>query len=536
MKKLLVIILFLMFCREGFTQFNNFRLHPSGNAQIEPSIVRSPVNPQILFCSAYTISVNGSGFRSEGIYVSTDGGVTWSGSDTCGGAPVTTGHGGDPGPIIDKNGVFLLTHQGGLVTGMFANTSSNNGSSWTSNYTIATNDQDKGSPFTDDVPASSFYGRSFLIWTRFTNPFPIVVSYTSNSGVNWSALTQINNSQTGRQSVGPVGATGPDGVEYVSWASAENSAGLVERGIGFASSTNGGTSWNVQENIFNITGIKTSSLQPWGIRVNSYPEMDIDKSGGARNGWIYIVVSEKNQSPAGSDPDVVLFRSSNGGTSWSSGVKVNQDALNNGKVQYFPVVNVDATGGVNVVYYDNRNSTGASDSTMNVYLSRSTDGGNTFTDRKITNHTFKPSSITGTGSGNQGDNIGLTSGSGKLYPVWMDNSTGNYQIWGSAIDISTLAVHTISTEVPEKYYLGQNFPNPFNPVTKIKFSVTQNNSLTSLVVYDINGREVKRLVEERLNAGTYETEFSTEGLSSGIYSYRLTVNEFSGTKKMVLVK
>ena len=535
MKLLFLILLSACTFQNLYSQFPNYRIHPSNNAQIEPSIVRNPSNPSILFCSSYTINVSGSGFKSEGIYVSTNGGLTWSGSDTCNGAPVTTGHGGDPGPIIDKNGVFLLTHQGGLVTGMYANTSSNMGSTWSSNTIIATNDQDKGSPFTDDVTASSFYGRSFLIWTRYTNPFPIVVSYTTNSGVSWSAFSAINNSISGRQSVGPVGVTGPNGTEYVTWASADNSSGLVERGIGFASSSNGGVNWNVQENIFDITGIKNANLQPWGIRVNSYPEIDIDRTNGPHRGWIYIVVSEKNLAPSGSDPDVVLIRSTNGGITWSSGVKVNQDPLNNGKVQYFPVVSVDELGGVNVVYYDNRNSVSSADSSMNVYLSHSMDGGSTWRDYKISDHSFKPASVTGS-SGNQGDNIGIVSSSGKIMPVWMDNSTGNYQIWSTIIDDATLGVQTISAEIPDSYSLKQNYPNPFNPSTKIRFSIKENNSKTSLIVYDINGKEITRLVESTLNAGTYETEFRTEALSSGIYYYSLTSDNFVSTKKMMLVK
>ncbi|CAN5537295.1 hypothetical protein BH10BAC5_BH10BAC5_05590 [soil metagenome] len=536
MKIIFILLIIFGFALNSYSQFPNFKIHPSNNAQIEPSIVHHPLNPLLLFCSAYTISPGGSGFRSESVYVSTDGGITWSGTDTCSGAPVSTGHGGDPGPVIDKNGVFLMTHQGGLVTGMFANTSTNQGASWTINYTIASNDQDKGSPFTDDVAASSYYGRTFLVWTRYTNPFPIVISYTSNSGTSWSSLAQINSGISGRQSVGPVGVTGPDGTEYVSWASADNSAGLVERGIGFASSTNGGVNWNVQENIFSITGIKTSSLQPWGIRVNSYPEMDIDKTNGSRRGWIYIVVSEKNQLPSGNDADVILFRSSDGGATWSSGKRVNQDPINNGKVQYFPVVSVDALGGVSVVYYDNRLSTGAADSTMNVFLSYSKDGGSTFTDYKISDHTFKPSSVSGTGSGNQGDNIGITNAGGYVIPVWMDNSTGNYQVWGSRISILTLGVNTISSEIPNEYSLYQNYPNPFNPTTKIRFSIQTNNSQTSLIVYDMNGKEVKRLVEKTMNAGTYETEFTTEGVASGIYTYKLISNGFESTKKMVLIK
>ena len=201
-----VLILLLAFYSGSHAQYPNFRIHPSANNQIEQSIVRHPLNPMILFCSAYTLS---GSLRSEGIYVSTNGGVNWFGTDTCSGQPVTLGHGGDPGPIIDKNGVFILTHQGGFFPGMYANFSTDQGSTWSTNFTIAQNDQDKGSPSTDDVSTSPYYGRSYLAWTRFVSPFPAVISYTSNSGSTWEAYTQINNSQPGHQSLAPVTVTSP---------------------------------------------------------------------------------------------------------------------------------------------------------------------------------------------------------------------------------------------------------------------------------------------------------------------------------------
>lgn len=510
-------------------QYPNFRIHPSDNNQIEPTIVKHPVNPTLLFCSAYTIS---GAFRSEGIYVSTDGGLTWVGTDTCSGIPVNTGHGGDPGPIIDKDGMFILTHQGGLFPGMYANYSTNNGATWSTNETIAQNDQDKGSASTNDVSSSSFYGRSFVIWTRFVNPFPAVISYTTNSGVNWSGIIQINNSQPGHQSLAPVTVTGSNGDQYAVWASAITSSPFNEDCVGFATSTNGGATWTPQECAYDCNGVKTSSINPWNIRINGYPSMDVDKTGGARNGWIYIVTGEKNLSPAGSDPDVVFHKSTDGGQSWSPGVRVNQDPLNNGRVQFFPYVVVDGDGGLNVLYYDNRN---VADS-MDVYLSHSDDGGATWTDHRISNHRFYPKAVSGAGAGNQGDNIGMTYANGNLYPVWMDNSTGKYQTWGAIVDVSAIGINQISSEIPSSIKLMQNYPNPFNPSTKINFSLNKS-SKVKLEIFDISGKFVKTLVNSsNLNAGTYSVDFNAGELSSGVYYYSLSIESGVLTKKMVFLK
>jgi hypothetical protein len=88
---------------------------------------------------------------------------------------------------------------------------------------------------------------------------------------------------------------------------------------------------------------------------------------------------------------------------------------------------------------------------------------------------------------------------------------------------------------PDKIELMQNFPNPFNPSTKISWQSPVGGWQT-LKVYDILGNEVATLVNEEKSAGTYEVEFDAEKLSSGIYFYQLKADEFIQTKKMVLIK
>ena len=97
--------------------------------------------------------------------------------------------------------------------------------------------------------------------------------------------------------------------------------------------------------------------------------------------------------------------------------------------------------------------------------------------------------------------------------------------------------------IPNKYSLSQNYPNPFNPITKINFSLSKSGQV-SLKVYDVSGKTVATLVNEKLSAGVFEYEFNGAELSSGIYFYRLVVsssnptmaNDFVETKRMILVK
>jgi len=92
------------------------------------------------------------------------------------------------------------------------------------------------------------------------------------------------------------------------------------------------------------------------------------------------------------------------------------------------------------------------------------------------------------------------------------------------------------TETPVKYFLSQNFPNPFNPTTLISFSLPQQSSVI-LKVYNIFGQEVATLISNKeMEIGNHEIEFDGSNLSSGMYFYRLTTNTFSETKKMILLK
>ena len=89
--------------------------------------------------------------------------------------------------------------------------------------------------------------------------------------------------------------------------------------------------------------------------------------------------------------------------------------------------------------------------------------------------------------------------------------------------------------IADNYGLLQNYPNPFNPETKIGFSVKEQ-GFVSLKVYNILGREVATLINEKMKSGEYDVKFSGENLSSGIYFYKIEINGFTDIKKMVLLK
>ncbi|MCI0715698.1 MAG: T9SS type A sorting domain-containing protein [Chlorobi bacterium] len=504
----------------------SIRVLPSANAQQDEIIlVRHPSNQNIMFGGANTTV---SGIFAQGGYITTDGGATWSGNNML---PPFTQSSSDPGPTIDKNGVIIFTVLD--VPGIVAAYSTNNGSSWSSRITINSGSEDKNFAGTDDAPSSPYYGRSYCVWSHFVSIPPIVVSYTTNGGINWSPMSQINSPPGGHYSQGCDIACGPNGEVYVCWAAPISSSPFTEDFAGFAKSTNGGVSWTVTENIYDMNGIRASTFNGWNFRVNGFPRIGVDRSGGSRNGWIYIVTAERNLSPAGSDADVVMHYSSNGGTSWSTGIRVNQDPLNNGKVQFFPAIRVDEAGGINICYYDNRNYPSVGDS-AETYMSRSTDGGATWIDIKVSDHAWKVKGEAGLGSYG-GDYIGISSGNGKVWPFWYDDKTGTMQAWTAEVNLELVGVSNGNNGITKQYELKQNFPNPFNPNTMIRFSVPKSGHV-SLEVFDISGKRVSSLLDGELKTGSYKFDFNASVLSSGVYFYKLIAAGFTDTKKMVLIK
>ncbi|MFA5404422.1 MAG: T9SS type A sorting domain-containing protein [Ignavibacteria bacterium] len=101
--------------------------------------------------------------------------------------------------------------------------------------------------------------------------------------------------------------------------------------------------------------------------------------------------------------------------------------------------------------------------------------------------------------------------------------------------LQAVGINNISSEIPDKYALHQNYPNPFNPNTNIKFDLI-NQGFVTLKIYDILGKEVATLVNEVLNPGFYSVSFSNNRISSGIYFYKISTDNFTEIKKMLLIK
>ncbi|MEK9138789.1 MAG: T9SS type A sorting domain-containing protein, partial [Bacteroidota bacterium] len=126
-------------------------------------------------------------------------------------------------------------------------------------------------------------------------------------------------------------------------------------------------------------------------------------------------------------------------------------------------------------------------------------------------------------------------GSGNVYVTGRSSGSGTSEDYATIKYSQLTGITPISNQIPEASRLYQNYPNPFNPTTTISFSLPFR-SFVSLKVFNALGEEVSVLLSEVLPAGTYSQQWNPEGLSTGVYFYRLQGDNFVDTKKLLLLR
>jgi hypothetical protein len=370
----------------------------SGRDQNETTIGINPLDPDNLIGGANDAR---EGTWAAGYYVSTDGGSTWSDGVmpfrkyTNQGDPVVAfcGDGTALFAYLDYVGAYQ-PHR--LVVAR----STDKGSSWLGpgvayqgSYPFA----DK--PWMDCGPedGSSYANRAYLSWTLFGGSGGIQIKYSDDYGQTWEGQEKIS----GGGVQGSVIAAGRDGRVWVFW--------LGPTGIEYASSTNGGSTWEDWRTASDVVSIGDTDF-----RRNSHPAAAIDVSGGENDGNLYVVWSDAREG----DPDVFFTRSTDGGATWEEARRINDDPVGNGLDQFFPWIDVDEEGYVHVMWHDRRDD--AANERMHVYVTTSRDGGATF-DRNL-RVTDTPSD--GTLTGFLGDYAAIAAGGGVIAPLWSDLRAG----------------------------------------------------------------------------------------------------------------
>lgn len=507
--------------------YNNTDLSLDQAPQNEPSVKFSGKNPRYVVAAWRDFSQGVSPARRRiGYTNSDDSGKTFFPAQTL--IPILDPNHpymSDPVVCSDTNGYFYiatvsLTNTGGMDLVVYKST--NNGSAFTS-YTMAAGGdinilEDKEWMVCDLTKGSSPYKNNlYITWTRFGSTQNIHLVKSSNGGASWTTPLEISNTGSVQ---GSCPAIGPNGEVYIVWLYVSSNTYSVY----FSKSVNGGASFGTGQII--AQGVKPDlPITTGGL---TFPSIAVDVSGGPRNGYIYVTFCDSRNG----DPDVFLTRSTNGGTVWSTPVRVNNDNTGNGKLQSWPWIAVNETGKIVIIYYDSRN--GTSNTNIGAWFARSSNGGQSFVNEAISSVMFN---VTWPNSDVRfGDYIGVDYRGGRVVPVWTDLREGgtDMEIYTASIFVP-IGIRNISTEIPEDFVLHQNYPNPFNAETKIRFEIPKD-GFVNLKIFDITGREVETLLNEFTKAGVYETMFNASRLASGIYFYSLISGGKTDTRKMMYIK
>jgi hypothetical protein len=518
MFKHLLTLCLLTFCLGAglHAQYPNITIGTQ-NSPNEPSICINPKNPLQMV----------SGSNTANYYYSSDAGLTWTPGI------LTSGYGvwGDPVIIADTGGNFYFFHLSvptwpQWLDRIVCQKSANGGQSWNDGSFMGLNgtkDEDKEWAVVDPVNNAIY-----TCWTQFDlynssapqDSSNIMFSRSLDGGMNWSAALRINNKagdclDMDNTVEGAVPAVGPNGEIYVSWA---GPLGLV-----FTKSTDGGVSWPADNLVigdipggwdFAVSGI---------YRANGLPVTCCDLSNGPYRGTIYINWSDQRNGP--DDTDVWLVKSIDGGMTWSAPKRINDDPA--GRQQFFTWMTVDqVTGYVYTVFYDRRNHT---DNLTDVYMAVSRDGGETFSNFKVSETPFNPDP-----SIFFGDYTNIAAHDNVVRPIWT-------RLHNGALSVMTAIVDSIYVGLaPEKiaadpFSLEQNYPNPVQDITYFSYKIHEP-TIVSLKVYDISGHVVATIFSDvRVSSGKHIEQFSRReyGLAPGFYYIVLTSEDWVVRKKMI---
>ena len=518
MKRLFTALL-LFAAVSAFSQHANILISTS-NSPNEPSIIINPKNTNELF----------AGSNIDNYYYSTDGGYSWVEGILY---SAQNGVWGDPVLLCDTAGAFYFFHlsnppEGNWIDRIVCQKTNGPGQEWNDGTYMGLN----GTKAQDKHWAAVDWKNNniYVTWTQFdqygtSDPAyfsNIMFSKSTDGGMSWSPAVQINEVSgdcvdSDNTTEGAVPAVGPNGEIYVAWA---GPAGLV-----FDRSLDQGETWLEDDIFISDIGGGWDYAIPGIYRANGLPVTVCDTSGGPFNGNIYV--NWTDQRNGFNDTDVWLATSTDGGNTWSDPIRVNDDPP--ARQQFFTWMAIDQTNGyLYFVFYDRRNYSAQSTST-DVYMARSTDGGETFTNFLVSEEPFTPNSGVFFG-----DYTNLTAHDNVIRPIWARLEMYQLSLYTAIIDTAMVGTEEWTGYTP--FSAENSYPNPFRESTWISFKLHEQ-APVSLVVYDQLGRPVETLLEkELLQPGKYSYQFNSQGksLAAGVYYFSLVSNDRVVRQKIIL--
>ncbi|MBZ0269655.1 T9SS type A sorting domain-containing protein, partial [bacterium] len=499
--------------RFGSGSFSNVQVNVDGNgmnivgdAANEPSMAVDASDPDRIVIGWRQFDTIASNFRQAGYGYTTDGGLTWTFPGVI-----------EPGifrsdPVLDSDahgGVYYnsLTVDGSDYTcDVYASTQG--GATWDSGSFAQGGDKQW---MAIDRSGTIGDGNIYAAWNGFFSSCPPGFFTRSTNGTDFEpCITVPDDPFWGTLTVGPAGelyVIGSTGSDFVV-AKSSNARNPFAPAIvwDFASPFSLGGS------IDNGTGPNPGGLlgQTW---------IAADQNGSN----VYALCSV---NPPGSDPlDVKFARSTDGGATWGSPVRINDDAGTDW--QWFGTMSVAPAGRIDAVWLDTRDGPGAYGSSL--YYSNSTDEGVTWSANERLSGSFDPH-LGWPNQNKMGDYFHMVSDDAGFALAWAATFNGEQDVYFGRKVVAPVAVAEANVPVPDT--LLRSHPNPFDAGTTVRYEVPRD-AVVTLNVYDAAGRLVRSLVSgEHRAAGVYEAHVDGGELPSGVYFYRLTAGEFRETSKV----
>jgi hypothetical protein len=489
-----------------------------GDAANEPSIAVDPNDPNKMAIGWRQFATVSNNFRQAGYGYSSDGGQTWTFPEVIDPGVFRS----DPVLVSDSEGNFfynsLTVEFDEYSCDVFKST--DGGATWDAGTYAYGGDKQW---MTVDLSESIGSGNLYAFWTSaYSICEPDFFTRSTNSSLSWEYCISVN----GNPYWGTL-TTDSQGNLYV--------AGRQWNGFVVVKSSN---AMDPEADIwwdFDIPVDLDGSLVGFGGYDCPNPSgllgqtiIDADRSGGPNEGNIYILASVERDS--NSDPcDVMFTRSTNGGLSWSTPIRINDDPSNQA-YQWFGTMSVAPTGRIDVVWLDTREVLG--DVWSSLYYCYSEDGGITWVENIQLSESFNPH-LGWPQQDKMGDYFDMVSDENGAHLAWAGTFNGEQDVYYAYISMETTGIAQKQSVVSS--ILEQNYPNPFNNETQIQYFLHQSGSV-SLFITDLQGRVVTSLVNETQSAGQHHVQFNASELPDGVYYYTLVTATGRNTKKMIILK
>jgi hypothetical protein len=478
-----------------------------GDAANEPSIAVDPNNRNKMVIGWRQFNTVNSNFRQNGYGYTTDGGQTW----TFPGVIQPGIFRSDPVLDYDVHGNFYynsLTDDPDYFCKVFKST--NGGSSWDAGVDAHGGDKQW---MTIDKTEGPGNGHIYAFWTSyFSTCYPGFFTRSTNGGGSFeNCVTIPDDPSWGTLMVAP------NGNLYIGGTSGSTYDFTVARSTN-AQISGQPVTWDMYTSV-NLGGSITYGITPNPGGLGGQTSIAIDTSGGAYQGNIYLLCSVEPTS--GPDPlDVRFARSTNGGVSWSSSVRVNDDASTSAW-QWFGTMSVAPTGRIDVVWLDTRDNPGSYNSAL--YYSYSTDAGVTWSQNEKLSDSFNPH-IGWPQQDKMGDYFHMVSDSNGASLAWAATFNNEQDVYYSYIAPNIVPVELVSFT---SFVEGNNVTLSWSTATELNnrgFEIER--SLNRIDWITIGFKEGKGTTTEPQQ---YSFSDNLSGVKSSRLYYRLKQLDFSGS-------